>query len=142
MKRATVSKAEPLAPKANEAHAHAPRALPRISEHALEAAAGFFRAAGDVERLRLLAHLRDGERCVGELADAMDEGMSTISQRLKVLRGEGLVRRRRDGKHVRYALADGHVADLLGAALAHAGELRALRTPMDEKDERDEKEEP
>jgi ArsR family transcriptional regulator len=46
-----------------------------------------------------------------------------VSQRLKVLRTEGLIRRRRDGLHVYYALADAHVSDLVANALAHAGEL-------------------
>jgi ArsR family transcriptional regulator len=105
-------------------HDHPPKSAPPIEDSALAAAAGFFRAAGDVERLRLLAHLRSGEWCVGELADALEEGMSTISQRLKLLRSEGLVRRRREGKHVFYALADDHVGALLGAALAHAAEKR------------------
>ncbi len=101
-------------PKRNERLAHDERTLAR--------AAGFFRAAGEVERLRLLGHLQAGERCVSELAETLGEGMSTISQRLRVLRAEGLVERRRDGKHVYYSLADQHVASLLESALAHAAE--------------------
>lgn len=89
---------------------------------ALEAAAGFFRAAGDVERLRLLSVLRSGEWCVSELADAVGEGLSAVSQRLKILRTEGLVARRRDGKHILYSLADEHVAALLASAIEHAQE--------------------
>lgn len=45
--------------------------------------------------------------------------------RLRVLRDEGLIARRRDGNHIYYALADRHVADLIRNALAHAGELNA-----------------
>lgn len=105
-----------------EGHSHGRRGVPRIDEAALEAAAGFFRAAGDVSRLRLLTVLREGEWCVSELAQALGEGLSTISQRLKVLRTEGLVARRRDGKHVLYSLADDHVAELIGNALAHASD--------------------
>ena len=48
--------------------------------------------------------------------------MSTVSQRLRLLRSERLVARRRDGKHVYYALADAHVGELLQAALEHAAE--------------------
>lgn len=95
-----------------------------MDPRALEAAAGFFRAAGDAGRLRILTELRDGERCVSDLAAASDDGMSTMSQRLKVLRSEGLVRRRRDGKHVLYALADAHVLALVDTALAHAEDHR------------------
>lgn len=108
-----------------ERHAHGgKRAAPAVDPAALEAAAAFFRAAGEVSRLRLLTCLQGGEWCVSELAEAMGEGLSTISQRLKVLRTEGLVSRRRDGKHILYSLADAHVAGLLAAALEHAQERR------------------
>lgn len=106
-----------------EDHAHPPTRRVKVhGEKTLARAAGFFRAAGEVARLRLLSHLMDGEWCVSELAAALDEGMSTISQRLRILRAEGLVERRREGKHVYYMLADAHVASLLESALAHAAE--------------------
>lgn len=89
----------------------------------LEQAAEFFRAAGEVGRLRLLAELQAGERCVSDLAALTGEGMSTVSQRLKVLRAAGLVTRRRDHKHVLYALADSHISQLIQSALDHASEL-------------------
>jgi DNA-binding transcriptional ArsR family regulator len=63
-----------------------------------------------------------GELCVSEISELTSDDLSTISQRLRVLRTEHLVIRRREGKHVFYALADGHVADLLRAVLAHASE--------------------
>lgn len=106
------------------AHRHddaTPRA--ELEDGALDRAAGLFRAAGDAERLRLLAELAHGERCVTELAELTRAGMSTVSQRLKVLRAEGLVARRRDGKHLHYRLADDHVADLIASAIDHADEL-------------------
>jgi prepilin-type processing-associated H-X9-DG protein len=39
--------------------------------------------------------------------------LSTIPQRLRVLRAENIVVPRRSGKHINYALADGHMTDLL-----------------------------
>jgi len=108
-----------------EAHAHVGRrTVPAVDPAALEAAAAFFRAAGDISRLRLLTCLQQGEWCVSELAEGLGEGLSTVSQRLKVLRSEGLVGRRRDGKHILYSLADEHVAGLLAFALEHAQERR------------------
>lgn len=101
-------------------HHHAPTEDPTIPESAYQQAAGIFRAVGDVERLRLLSRLRRGERCVSELAGDAGAGLSTISQRLRVLHAQGLVVRRRDGKHVYYSLADDHVAQLVGNALAHS----------------------
>ena len=99
------------------------RRLPPVSDEALERAARLFRALGDMSRLRLLAILAQGEVCVSELAEGEGDQMSTISQRLRVLRSENLLSRRRDGKHVLYALADQHIVDLVFNALAHASEL-------------------
>ena len=68
----------------------------------------------------LLEKLTHGEFCVGELADSSGEALSTVSQRLRRLRGDALVRRRRDGKHIYYTVADEHVAELIRTALDHA----------------------
>ncbi len=103
-------------------HAHGDEAIVAPDPDAVAEAAGLFRAAGDPERLRLLAMLSGGERCVSELAEALGAGMPAVSQRLRVLRTEGLVSRRREGKHAFYRLADEHVADLIDSALAHAAE--------------------
>ena len=56
------------------------------------------------------------------LAAAGNDAMSTVSQRLRLLRSEGLVRRRRDGRHIYYSLTDDHVAELVFNALEHAAE--------------------
>src|SRR5205807_9050352 len=80
-------------------------------------AARLFRALGDGPHLRLLTMLGAGERCVGELVTEMGDKFSTVSQRLRVLRTEGLVAHRRAGLHVYYSLADRHVAALVAHAL-------------------------
>lgn len=68
--------------------------------------------------------LAGGECCVTEIVQTLGEKFSTVSQRLRLLRSDGLVRRRRDGQHIFYALADQHVLDLVHNALAHAAELQ------------------
>jgi ArsR family transcriptional regulator len=78
---------------------------------------------GDAPRLRILELLKKGELCVTEIVAAANEKFSTVSQRLRILRTEGLIVRRRQGNHLIYALADRHVADLIQNALAHALEL-------------------
>lgn len=108
-------------------HKSDPR-LPPVGPDALERAAAIFRALGDVPRLRLLALLSQGPSCVSELAAAEYEELSTISQRLRVLRSERLVKRQRDGKHINYSLADQHILDLVFNALAHASEAPASQT--------------
>jgi ArsR family transcriptional regulator, lead/cadmium/zinc/bismuth-responsive transcriptional repressor len=81
---------------------------------------------GDAERLRLLEFLKHGERCVTEIVAALNEKFSSVSQRLRLLRSERLVTRRRAGTHIYYALADRHVAELIQNARAHADELDAV----------------
>lgn len=101
---------------------HAPVHVVTVSSRDREQAADMFRALGDPARLLLMELLSQGERCVSELALQTGQEISTISQRLKVLRAERLIVRRRDGKHIYYALADKHVMDLVQSALEHAGE--------------------
>src|SRR5438105_4139863 len=86
------------------------RAHEPIPVTALERAARLFDALGDAPRLQLLQLLSRGECCVTELVAAVQEKFSTVSQRLRLLRTEGVVARRRQGTHVYYRLADRHVA--------------------------------
>ena len=91
---------------------------------ALDRAARLLRALGDPERLSLLFRLSEDAACVTALAEAEGETLATISQRLRVLRSEDLVTRHRQGKHIRYALADDRVRDLIVAVFAHARETK------------------
>ncbi|MEM7310518.1 MAG: metalloregulator ArsR/SmtB family transcription factor [Planctomycetota bacterium] len=95
---------------------------PVCSTEVLERAAAILRAAGEPGRLRLLELLAPGERCVTELAELSGTSLPTVSARLRVLRGERLLSRRREGKHQFYALADRHVAELVQGVLEHAAE--------------------
>jgi ArsR family transcriptional regulator, lead/cadmium/zinc/bismuth-responsive transcriptional repressor len=115
--------ADPDADRVGCEHEHAAGEAAALDEANLERAAALFRAVGDPARLRLLYVLstRD-EICVSEIAAMFGEGMSTVSQRLRLLRSERLVRGERRGKHVYYALADHHVIDIIRDALAHVSE--------------------
>lgn len=92
------------------------------AEPVIDQAAKFFRALGDPARLRVIAELAGRELCVSELAALTGDSMSTVSQRLRVLRSDGLVVGRRDGKHIHYGLSDGHVSALVANAIEHATE--------------------
>jgi len=100
-----------------------------IDPAACERAAAIFRALGDPQRLRMLAMLRDSERCVSELCHALHDNMPAISQRLRLLKAERIVRSRRDGKHIYYALADDHIARLVTVGLLHALEPAGAGRP-------------
>ena len=84
-----------------------------------EALAALFSALGDPTRLRIVAALEQGELCVGDVAAAVRLSVSASSHQLRVLRDLGLVRPRRDGRLVYYALDDEHVSTLYRQALEH-----------------------
>ncbi len=70
----------------------------------LARAARLFHAFSDETRLAVIDMLRDGERCVCELQDALDVAQSRLSFHLKVLKDVGIVTDRKQGRWVHYAL--------------------------------------
>lgn len=76
-------------------------------------AANCLRALSNPSRLLLLCQLVEGERSVGELEAALDLGQAYVSQQLARLRADGLVKAEREGRIVRYSLADPRVIPIL-----------------------------
>jgi len=70
------------------------------------------KAMADPMRLRLLHELQNGEHCVGELVAAVGGSQANVSKHLAVLKQAGLVRCRRDGLNVYYAIDDPSVFDI------------------------------
>ena len=70
------------------------------------------RVIGDPTRIRLLDALRDGERSVAELTDALGTSQQNASKHLGVLLSAGIVSRRKEGTSAFYAIADPTVFDL------------------------------
>src|SRR3954447_1095784 len=91
------------------------QARPRVAE--LSVAADAAKALADPTRLVVAAALRDGgELCVCDLAWVCERSDKLVSHHVRVLRSAGLVRSRRQGKMVMYALTQAGTA-LLGAVL-------------------------
>lgn len=108
-----------------EAVRHARAALPSGNE--LAGVAEIFNALADPTRLRIVAALTAGELCVCDLAATVCQSESAISHQLRLMRALGLVRARRDGRRVYYALDDDHVTALYNQAcdhVAHSGNDR------------------
>ena len=70
-------------------------------------------------RLRVLTQLLAGDHTVEQLAAAAELSLSATSHHLRLLRSLRLVRARRDGRNVVYALHDHHIVDLLAAVRHH-----------------------
>lgn len=71
------------------------------------------RALGSAVRLELIDFLAQGERYVEELAQVARLSVANTSKHLQQLKAGGLVEARRDGKHIRYRLADDRVLDAI-----------------------------
>lgn len=71
------------------------------------------RALADPTRCRILVALLDGDAYPARLADSLGLTRSNVSNHLSCLRGCGLVVAVSEGRRVRYALADAHLARAL-----------------------------
>ncbi len=86
--------------------------------------AELFRLLGDPTRVRILfALLEAGELCVHDIATVVETSETKVSQALRLLRGAGVVRNRRDGRHIIYRLDDAHVRTLLDISREHVAHL-------------------
>jgi DNA-binding transcriptional ArsR family regulator len=95
-----------------------------MSPRTVEALADTFRVLGDPTRVRILDALSAGELCVCDIASLVGISESAVSHQLRLLRGMRLVRPRRAGRLVYYAVDDQHILELLGQALTHVEEPR------------------
>ena len=84
--------------------------------------AEIFKILGDPTRVRILSALGMRELCVCDISALLGMNQSAVSHQLRLLRGAGLVRFRKEGKVVWYSLADSHVMELIGAGMEHARE--------------------
>lgn len=81
---------------------------------AADAACRLMKVLSNPDRLLLLCQLSQGELRVGELEERLHIMQPTLSQQLAVLRDEGLVATRREGKHIHYRVASPQALAVLG----------------------------
>lgn len=91
-------------------------------EEELQDLADFFKVFGDVTRLKILNVLLCSEMCVYDIAAVLGMSQSAISHQLRVLKQMDLVKNRREGKTIFYALADNHISTILKQGLDHIEE--------------------
>jgi DNA-binding transcriptional ArsR family regulator len=91
-----------------------------LTDTTVERLTQIFRVLGDPTRVRLLNALALRERSVGPLAVELGVSQSAVSHQLRLLRGARIVRPRRAGRSVYYALDDKHVLALFREGLRHA----------------------
>jgi len=102
----------------------AQKALP--ADDVVNALAETFRTLSDPTRVRIIAALSHQELCVCDLANLLRLTNSAISHQLRLLRGQRLVKFRREGKIAYYTLDDEHIRNLFAEGIRH---LNAGHTP-------------
>jgi DNA-binding transcriptional ArsR family regulator len=90
----------------------------------LEDAAKVFAVLGAPMRLRILSSLCHGEKNVGQLLADVQTTQPNVSQHLNLLYRAGLLRKRRDGVQIFYAIADDHVVRICQAMCEHVATRR------------------
>ena len=88
----------------------------------VEVLAETFRVLGDPTRVRILDAIAEGELCVCDIASLVAMSESAVSHQLRLLRTMRLVRHRRAGRQVFYAVDDHHILALLRLAGTHVEE--------------------
>jgi DNA-binding transcriptional ArsR family regulator len=78
-----------------------------------------FRLLGDATRVRIVDALSAAELCVSDIARQVGLSESAVSHQLRLLRGMRVVRPRRAGRMVYYALDDRHILELFHQGLQH-----------------------
>ncbi len=78
-----------------------------------------FKMFSDPTRLKILSALFQRELCVCDLVSLLNMTQSAVSHQLSVLRHNRIIRYRRSGKNIYYALDDEHIQHIYNAGLAH-----------------------
>ena len=84
--------------------------------------AELFRVFGDSTRIKILYALFESELCVGDIARLLGLSQSSVSHQLRLLKSSKLVRFRREGTAVYYALDDEHVRSIIALGMEHVEE--------------------
>ncbi len=90
-----------------------------ISSFDLEKICAVFRMLSEPTRLKIVLALMQGEMCVYHLAEVSGGTVSGISHQLRVLRDNNIVKAKRIGKNVEYAIADEHVREMVSMGIKH-----------------------
>ena len=83
-----------------------------------------FQAMADPSRIRLISALMETELCVCDLAAVLGMSQSAVSHQLRSLRDLRLVKHRKEGRIVYYALDDQHIRDLFQRSREHVSHSR------------------
>ena len=79
----------------------------------------FFKIFGNPTRLKIISLLSIEDLCVCDICETLDLNQTTVSNQLRILRANNIVKYQKEGKMVRYSLTDLHIEMIYKVGLEH-----------------------
>lgn len=79
----------------------------------------FFKIFGNPTRLKIISLLTIEDLCVCDLCEALQLNQTTVSNQLRILRANNIVKYKKEGKMARYSLRDLHIEMIYKIGLEH-----------------------
>jgi len=86
--------------------------------------ASLFKALGEINRIRIIKILTNGEFCTGDIAKIMNMDRSALSHQLKILTFHGIISSRKEGIYKCYSLTSICSPELLAMAEKYLSECK------------------
>ncbi len=92
-----------------------------LKENEYKKLSNFFSVFSDPTRLKIIVFLLNSSSpcCVTKIATSLSLNQPAVSQQMRVLRNAGLVKAEREGKFIRYRIADQHVWEVINIGISH-----------------------
>ncbi len=92
-----------------------------LSESSLEILCNDFKALADINRLKIILFLNDGEKSVNAISQSLNMGQSATSHHLRILKEASIVKIRREANINYYYIADEHIRTIIKTSINHLG---------------------
>ncbi len=79
----------------------------------------FFKIFGNPTRLKIISLLSVEDLCVCDICESLDLNQTTVSNQLRILRANNIVKYQKEGKMARYSLTDDHIEMIYKVGLEH-----------------------
>ena len=89
------------------------------NDEKLEKISSNVKILGDKSRLKIIMYLRSGEKCVGDISDAVGLSQSATSHQLHILKDSNILKSKKLGNVIYYSIADSHVFTIIEALVEH-----------------------
>ena len=90
-----------------------------LSEGEYSVLSEFLKIFGNPTRLKIISLLCIEDLCVCDLCEALELNQTTVSNQLRILRANNIVKYQKEGKMARYSLTDLHIEMIYKVGLEH-----------------------